>query len=120
MLTLITNPIILSIICLFTLCLLRVNVLLSIIISTIIGGLISGMHLTEIMNTFISGMGGNSETALSYILLGAFAAAMNHTGLTDIISDKIRCQNLKNQMDVRLTQLKKTLNKSLAKDLYLS
>ena len=34
-------------------------------------------------------MGGNSETALSYILLGAFAAAMNHTGLTDILSDKI-------------------------------
>jgi predicted histidine transporter YuiF (NhaC family) len=66
-----------------------VNVLLSIIISTLVGGLISGMHVTTIMNTFISGMGGNSETALSYILLGAFAAAMNHTGLTDIISDGI-------------------------------
>lgn len=89
MLSLIFNPVILSIVCLFILCLLRVNVLLSIIISTIIGGLTSGMHITEIMNTFISGMGGNSETALSYILLGAFAAAMNHTGLTDIISDGI-------------------------------
>lgn len=86
---LIFNPVILSIICLFILCLCRVNVLLSIIVSTIIGGLISGMHITEIMNTFISGMGGNSETALSYILLGAFAAAMNHTGLTDIISEGI-------------------------------
>ena len=83
------NPVILSIVCLFILCLLRVNVLLSIIISTIIGGLTSGMHITEIMNTFISGMGGNSETALSYILLGAFAAAMNHTGLTDIVSEGI-------------------------------
>lgn len=83
------NPVIISIVFLFILCLLRVNVLLSIIVSTIIGGLISGMHITEIMNTFISGMGGNSETALSYILLGAFAAAMNHTGLTDIVSNKI-------------------------------
>ncbi|MBO6273182.1 sodium:proton antiporter [bacterium] len=89
MLELIFNPVILSIICLFILCLLRVNVLLSIIISTILGGLVSGMHITEIMNTFISGMGGNSETALSYILLGAFAAAMNHTGLTDIVSEGI-------------------------------
>lgn len=89
MLDLILNPVIISIIFLFVLCLCRVNVLLSIIISTIIAGLISGMHLTDIMNTFISGMGGNSETALSYILLGAFAAAMNHTGLTDIISTKI-------------------------------
>ena len=86
---LILNPVILSIVCLFILCLLRINVLLSIIISTLIGGLVSGMHLHEIMNTFISGMGGNSETALSYILLGAFAAAMNHTGLTDIVSDGI-------------------------------
>ena len=89
MLEIIFNPVILSILCLFILCLLRVNVLLSIIISTLVGGLISGMHLTDIMNIFISGMGGNSETALSYILLGAFAAAMNHTGLTDIISDGI-------------------------------
>ena len=38
----------------------------------------------------------------------------------DIISDKIRCQNLKNQMEVRLTQLKKTLNNSLVRDLYMS
>ncbi|MBR6164093.1 hypothetical protein IKQ26_09450 [bacterium] len=38
----------------------------------------------------------------------------------DIISDKIKSQNLKNNMDVRLTQLKKTLNKCLAKDLYMS
>lgn len=89
MLELLFNPVILSILCLFVLCLCRVNVLLSIIISTLVGGMISGMHLTEIMNTFISGMGGNSETALSYILLGAFAAAMNHTGLTDIVSQGI-------------------------------
>jgi hypothetical protein len=89
MINLIINPVIISIACLFVLCLCRVNVLLSIIVSTLVGGLISGMHITEIMNTFISGMGGNSETALSYILLGAFAAAMNHTGLTDIISKKI-------------------------------
>jgi len=38
----------------------------------------------------------------------------------DIISDKIKSQNLKNNMDVRLSQLKKTLNKCLAKDLYMS
>ena len=41
------------------------------------------------MNIFINGMGGNSETALSYILLGAFAASMTHTGLAPILSMKI-------------------------------
>ena len=41
------------------------------------------------MNTFISGMGTNAETALSYILLGAFAAAMTHTGLATVLAKKI-------------------------------
>ena len=47
------------------------------------------MNLTEIMNTFISGMGNNSETALSYVLLGAFAAAMTQTGLANVLAKKI-------------------------------
>ena len=41
------------------------------------------------MDIFIKGMGGNAETALSYILLGAFAASMTHTGLAPILSMKI-------------------------------
>ncbi len=41
------------------------------------------------MNIFINGMGGNSETALSYILLGAFAASMTHTGLAPVLAKKI-------------------------------
>ena len=80
------NPVVTSIILLCILCLCRVNVLLAILISSIFAGLTSGMGIENIMNTFISGMGGNSETALSYILLGAFAAAMNHTGFTDVIA----------------------------------
>lgn len=47
------------------------------------------MEITDIMNTFISGMGTNAETALSYILLGAFAAAMTHTGLATVLAKKI-------------------------------
>ena len=80
------NPVVISILLLCVLCLCRINVLLSIIISAITAGCISGMNVSSIMDTFISGMGGNSETALSYILIGEFAAAMNHTGLTDIIA----------------------------------
>ncbi|MCR5261307.1 MAG: hypothetical protein K6C94_05660 [Candidatus Gastranaerophilales bacterium] len=63
--------------------------LLSLIIAAITAGLISNIPISEVMNTFVSGMGGNSETALSYILLGTFAAAMTHTGLTKVISYKI-------------------------------
>lgn len=85
----ILNPVVISIILLCILCLCRINVLLAILISSIFAGFFSGMSISHIMDTFISGMGGNSETALSYILLGAFAAAMNHTGLTNIIAQKI-------------------------------
>ena len=85
----ITNPALISVILLCILCVRGVNVLLSIIVSTICAGLLSGMNIKDVMNVFIQGMGGNSETALSYILLGAFAATMAHSGFTDVISNKI-------------------------------
>lgn len=89
MLDLICNPVIVSVVLLCILCLCRVNVLLAIIVAAIAAGIVSGMSVSDIMQTFISGMGANSETALSYILLGAFAAAMTHTGLATLLSKKI-------------------------------
>lgn len=89
MLTFITNPIIVSVILLCILCLCRVNVLLALIISSVVGGIVGHISLNEVMNIFIHGMGDNSETALSYILLGAFAASMTHTGLAPILAKKI-------------------------------
>lgn len=89
MISTILNPAVVSILLLCILCLFRVNVLLSILISSIFAGLCAHMSITEIMDTFISGMGGNSETALSYILLGTFAAVMTYTGFTSLISKKI-------------------------------
>lgn len=86
---LILNPAFISVVLLCILCLRKINVLLAIIIATLSAGLIAGMDIRDVMNVFISGMGENSETALSYILLGAFAATMAHSGFTDVISDKI-------------------------------
>ena len=85
----ICNPAVISIILLCILCLKHINVLLAIIVSTIVAGLLAGMDISNIMNTFISGMGNNSETALSYILLGTFAATMAHSGFTNKMSSKI-------------------------------
>ena len=83
------NPVVTSVIVLCILCLFRVNVLFSLMISSIIAGILAKMPVSKIMDLFISGMGQNSETALSYILLGALAAAMTHTGLTEVLSIKI-------------------------------
>ncbi len=84
--SLLLNPILVSVIILCTLCLCKVNVILSIILSTIVAGMLSHFTFTKTMNLFISGMGANSETALSYILLGTFAAAITTTGLATLIS----------------------------------
>lgn len=89
MIAFITNPVVISVILLCILCLCRINVLLSLIISAVIGGIASHMDLSEIMKIFTNGMGANSETALSYILLGTFAASMTHTGLAPVLAKKI-------------------------------
>jgi len=86
---LITNPIIIAVILLCILCLCKVNVLLALIVSSVVGGLVGHINITEIMDIFVNGMGGNAETALSYILLGAFASSMTHTGLAPVLSMKI-------------------------------
>ena len=85
MATIFLNPVVISILLLCVMCVCKVNVLLSILVSALVAGLISGLGVEDIMNTFISGMGGNSETALSYILLGTFAAAMTDTGVTGML-----------------------------------
>ena len=83
------NPVLISVIVLCVLCVLKINVLFSLMISAIIAGLLSDMSISKTMNLFVSGMGQNSETALSYILLGTIAAAMTHTGLAGILAKKI-------------------------------
>lgn len=84
-----TNPVLVSVVIMSVLCLFRLNVILSLIVAALCGGMLSGMSISEAMGVMIGGMGGNAETALSYILLGALAAAIHKTGLATIISKKI-------------------------------
>ncbi|QUH18886.1 Na+/H+ antiporter family protein [Alkaliphilus sp. B6464] len=84
-----TNPVILSVLVMSILCLLKLNVILSLLIAALVGGLAAGMPIADTMKVLIGGMGGNSETALSYILLGALAAAIHTTGVAEILAKKI-------------------------------
>lgn len=83
------NPITVSVLVMCILCLFKINVLLSLIVAAIVAGTMSGVSLGDTFGFLISGMGGNAETALSYILLGSFAAALSYTGIADILSEKI-------------------------------
>lgn len=83
------NPVIISVIVLCVLCLCKVNVMLSMLIACIVGGIVGGMSIENIFETLYNGFSSNAETALSYILLGAFATAMTCTGVSEIFSKKI-------------------------------
>lgn len=84
-----TNPVLISVIVMSVLCLLKMNVLIALILSALTGGLLAGMSVSDSISTLIGGMGGNAETALSYILLGALAVAIGKTGVADILARKI-------------------------------
>lgn len=79
------NPVVVSIVLMSILCLLRFNILLSIVISALVAGVLGGMDIQKTMSVFISGMSGNLETALSYILLGAIAFGIAQSNLTKFL-----------------------------------
>lgn len=83
------NPIVVAVVFLIVLCMLKINVLLSLLISAMAAGLLAGISIVDTMGVLISGMGGNAQTALSYILLGILASGMAYTGITEILSQKI-------------------------------
>ena len=80
------NPVFVSVMLMCILCLCKVNVLLAIVASAVAGGLVAGMPLEETMSIFIDNMGGQSETALSYLLLGVLAVGIYESGLAIIVS----------------------------------
>ncbi len=78
--------------------LLRINVVLALIISALTCGLIGhygveGMGISEALmktiDSFSSGLGGGSVTAMNYAVLGAFAVALSRSGVTDLLAYKI-------------------------------
>lgn len=77
--------VVVSVLLMVILSLLRVNVILSIIIAAIVAGVMSGLNIVEAVEMLVSGMGGQANTALSYVLLGAFAVAISYTGITNIL-----------------------------------
>lgn len=84
-----SNPVIISVIVMSALCLMKLNVLLSLLVAAVVGGLTAGMGLGETMGVLVGGMSGNANTALSYVLLGTLAVAMQVTGAAHVLSVKI-------------------------------
>ena len=86
---LLTNPVLVSVIVLCVLCLLKLNVLMSLIIAAMVGAMLGGISIPDAMGILCDGFSGNANTALSYVLLGTFATAIASTGLADMLSKKL-------------------------------
>lgn len=76
------NPVVLSVLVLVALSLARVNVVIALLLAAVVGGLTGGLSLEDTFATLIGGLGGQGETALSYILLGTLAVMVSRSGLT--------------------------------------
>lgn len=83
------NSVLIAILVMVVLSLCRLNVILALFIGALTGGLISGMGIDEVIGVFTGGIVNGAEIALSYALLGGFAALIAYSGITDVIVDKI-------------------------------
>lgn len=79
------NAVLISVIVMVVLSLLRVNVVLAILFAALTAGLASGLSVVETIDMLVSGMGGQANTALSYILLGAFTVMIGYSGITGFL-----------------------------------
>jgi len=77
--------VVVSVLVMTILSLLRVNVIFAIIAAALTGGLMADLSISESVKALVEGMGGTAKTALSYILLGAFAVTISYSGITKIL-----------------------------------
>ena len=80
------NPVVISVCVMLLLALMRVNVVVALTFSAIVGGLVAGMSLNDTVAAFESGLGGGATIALSYAMLGTFAVAISKSGITDLLA----------------------------------
>ncbi|WP_228865295.1 Na+/H+ antiporter family protein [Staphylococcus lugdunensis] len=83
------NAVVIAVVLMIVLCLCRLNVVISLFISALVGGLISGMTLNKVVAVFAKNIVDGAEVALSYTLLGGFAALISYSGITDYLVNKI-------------------------------
>ncbi|WP_041638369.1 Na+/H+ antiporter family protein [Anoxybacillus flavithermus] len=79
------NAVIISVLVMLILSLMRMNVVFSLLIASLVGGWFGNLGLSKTVESFSEGLGNSAEVALSYALLGGFAIAISKTGLPNAI-----------------------------------
>lgn len=83
------NSVVIAVSLMLALSLVRVNVVIALTISALVGGLLGGLSVTDTIGAFNNGLGGGATIALSYAMLGAFAVAISKSGITDVLAQKV-------------------------------
>ncbi|MDR2807121.1 MAG: TRAP transporter large permease subunit [Puniceicoccales bacterium] len=99
-----TNAVILAVGTVLVASIVKVNVVIALMSGAIVGGMVSGLSLDQTLAIFSAGLGGGAEIALNYAILGAFAAAVAHSGVPVWLSHKIVKFITKRSTDARRQQ----------------
>ncbi|MCK5894221.1 MAG: sodium:proton antiporter [Endozoicomonadaceae bacterium] len=83
------SSVIVAVVIMLTLSFMRINVILSLFLGALAGGLTGGLSLERTLSAFSDGLGGGASIALSYALLGAFAMAISRTGMPEALASVI-------------------------------
>lgn len=83
------NAVMLAVLVMLVLAILRMHVVLALLIGAIVGGLTANLGVTATLESFSEGMKGGAGIALSYVLLGSFAAAIAHSGVPKALANRI-------------------------------
>ncbi len=120
------NSVVLAVCVMFILSLLRVNIVISLIVGALFGGIANGLSdklssasgfngtlqafmdsLNETIKAFNAGLGDGATIALSYVMLGTFAVAISRSGITDLLSNAIiKKINQENQNKMQFIYIK--------------
>ncbi|MGN7477633.1 Na+/H+ antiporter family protein [Solibacillus silvestris] len=79
------NAVLVAVGIMLVLSLLRINVVLSLTIGALAGGLASGLNIKATIDAFVGGLGSGATIALSYAMLGGFALAISRTGIPEVL-----------------------------------
>lgn len=83
------NPVLLSVVVLLVLSALRLNVVFSLILASVFGGMAAGLGAEGSIKAFYGGLGGGAGIAMNYAMLGAFSIAISRSGVTELIAQKL-------------------------------
>ena len=84
-----TNPVFWSVVILLALAAMRLNVLLSLVLASIAGGLMVAQQIPETLKIFVGGLGNGASIAMNYALLGIFSVSIARSGITEWIAMKL-------------------------------